>query len=144
MSVIADEQRLAAAYYDAMYDEDAAPTALVRWKMGSTGRRIANDLAAARTRSLAAWQADHGVDLDGWPLPHPPAVLWLSDVAVAACLRCSWLDRHGHGVPEAAAAARRHALEYMRDSNVVAQQILDAPLPVWLREVPDAATVDQP
>lgn len=144
MSVIADEQRLAAAYYDAMYDAAAAPSALVRWKMGSTGRRIANDLAAARTRSLAAWQAERGVDPDTWPLPHPPAVLWLPDVAVAVCLRCSWLDRHGHGVPEATTAARRHALEYLADGDVVARQILDAPLPVWPCEVPDAATVGQP
>jgi hypothetical protein len=124
-------------YHEQMFDLSEAPNAFIRWKILSSGVNLARQLAGARNRGRAAWVAEHGQDPDAWPLPHPPAVLWMPTVASAACLRCLWLGYRGVGDPdEAAAAARGHAAEYVTADSAAARLLLREPLPVWQRDDP--------
>lgn len=76
-------------YHGQMFDLASAPNAFIRWRIKSTGVNIARALMAARNRGRSAWTAEHGPDPTGWPLPHPPAVLWLPYAGYAACLQCT-------------------------------------------------------
>ena len=69
-------------------------------------------MASARNRALTAWVSAFGDDRAGWPLPHPPAVLWTPYLARAACLSCWWLDSGCADADAAAGSARRHAQEH--------------------------------
>ncbi len=89
-------------YHRRLYDLDAAPNGFVRWKIQSTGVSVARQLASARNRRVAAYTEAHGEDPLGWPLLHPPAVLWIPHAATAACLSCWWLDNHCANVDAAA------------------------------------------
>lgn len=124
-------------YHRRMFDVSQAPNDFIRWKMNSSGVNIARGLMAARNRGGAAWVDEHGPDPTGWPLPHPPAVLWMPSSATAACLRCYWVDDRGIRTPdEAAVLARLHAAEYL-PAGSPALRLLAAPLPVWCRDGPN-------
>jgi len=121
-----------ADYHRQLWDlKKVQPNSLASWKINSTGVNIARQLASARNRGLAAWVQAHGT-VEHWPLPHPPAVLWLSHSPYAACLGCTWiasvldLDR-------AAALAREHASEGLRDDL---HDLALAPVRVWRRDGP--------
>jgi hypothetical protein len=119
-----------------MYDLSTGASGFVRWKIQTTGVNISQQLAGARNRGRAEWVAKHGRDEASWPLAHPPAVLWIPDMAYAACLRCSWLDHSVHKVRDAAASARQHSALHIDPDDTVALRYLAKQLKVWRRDGP--------
>jgi hypothetical protein len=113
-------------YHRQLFTLAAGSSGFTRWKVLSTGINIARQLAGARNAARTDWTAQHGLEPAGWPLQHPPAVLWIPEVAYPACLRCWWLGGSATGRGEAAGAARRHA------TSVLA---VDAPLLLLLQPV---------
>lgn len=122
-------------YHRQMFDLASAPNGFVRWKINSTGVNVARALMGARNRGRAAWVAQYGLEPVRWPLPHPPAVVWMPYMAHAACLRCTWIGSGDSAADDAASAAREHASEYL-PSDSPALQLVDAPMPVWRRDGP--------
>ena len=122
-------------YHRQMFDLSHPYDGFSRWKIQTTGISIAQNLASARNRGLADYRKRHG-DPDQWVLPHPPAVLWTPATASAACFGCFWLDRRAHLVADAAAAARLHAGEHVREDDEIAQALIRRPIKVWRRDAP--------
>ena len=120
-------------YHRALFVLTAQTTAFNRWKTMTTGINIARQLAGARNKGRAAWVREHGADVEGWPLPHPPAVVWFPSTAYAACLRCWWLGESGEA-GLAASSARRHAASFLLPGDV-RMTLLLSPLPVWHRRL---------
>ena len=121
-----------ADYHGQMWDlKNVQPNSLASWKINSTCVNIARQLASARNRGLAAWVQEHGL-AEHWPLPHPPAVLWLSHSPYAACLGCTWIVS-SLALDRAAGLAREHASEGLGDDL---RALLLAPIRVWHRDGP--------
>ena len=85
----------------------------IAWKRQSTGVNVARGLMAARNRAHAAWVEGHGPDPQGWPLPHPPVLMWMPFAATGACLRCHWVHGAKTLSVDEAALARAHARSYV-------------------------------
>jgi hypothetical protein len=126
-------------YHRQLFTLDATASGFTRWKVLSTGINIARQLAGARNAGRAAWTAEHGPERTGWPLQHPPAVLWIPEAAYAACLRCWWLGGSGSERSEAAGAARRHAVSFAVDDPAL---LLVAPVAMWSHPALGATATD--
>lgn len=117
-------------YHRRLFTLTAASSGFTRWKVLSTGMSIARQLAGARNAGRAAWTAQHGPEPAGWPLQHPPAVLWIPEMAYAACLRCWWVAGSAAERGEAADAARGHATSFLA-VDAPALPLLLEPVGVW-------------
>ena len=83
----------------------------IAWKYSTTGKRMAEACGSAREVLRGQWIHQHGSDPEGWPIAHPPAVLWKPCVADSACLRCTWLGEGSDSTPQAAGLrAREHSI----------------------------------
>lgn len=121
-------------YHRQLYTITPATSGFVRWKITSSGMNVARQLAGARNMGRAVWEREHGADPAAWPLPHPPAVLWMPHIARAACLRCMWLGDSAGDPGAVAGAARRHAASFLPEASP-APPLLLQPIRVWQRNV---------
>ncbi len=101
-----------APYFRTLFPDYLRPrSGFIAWKYSTTGRRMAKRLWAAREVLRGQWIHQHGSDPEGWPIAHPPAVLWKPYVADSACLRCTWLGEVSDSTPQAAGLrAREHSI----------------------------------
>ncbi len=123
------------AYHRQMFDLSKVTNAFHRWKVNSTGVNMARTRRGIRNRARAAWIAEHGTLTAGWPLAHPPVVLWVPDVADPACLGCDWLGPGSFDPNLTGNHARHHATAHLPE-GAARPVLLDAPLRVWRRDDP--------
>jgi hypothetical protein len=112
-----------ATYCRQLYPGHERPrTAFGAWKLATTAVNITRSLWEARERARLRWQSDYEPDPAGWPVEHPPVVLWVPNVASAACLQCSWVSRGRGSTPASAGrAARKHSIDNGGDLRTVRQ-----------------------
>jgi hypothetical protein len=110
-------------YYRNMHpDYVNPPSAFTAFKLGSTAINIARDAWAMREHARQEWCERYGIDVSGWPVEHPPVVLWLPLVGQGACLACTWLHDRGDGrsdLKTAGREARGHSISEGADPAVV-------------------------
>jgi len=98
------------AYYAVLYPEPSSRISeFGRWKRLTTGRNIADAYWEARERARLNWQ-DATLSPQERQLIHPPVVLWLPQVACAACLGCEWLHPGSATLYAAAQLSRLHSV----------------------------------
>ena len=130
-------------YHEQMFDVSKARSGWIAWKINSTGVNIARQLVATRNAARLGYLAEHGPLEAAWPLPHPPAVLWMPHFAHAACLGCLWLmDGERGDAASAGAAARAHARE-RAPGRAELEQLLERPLPVLPRSFDPQPPISQ-
>jgi hypothetical protein len=127
-------------YHRRLFTLTARSTGFTRWKVLSTGINIARQLAGARNAGRAAWTARHGKEPAGWLLQHPPAVLWIPEVAYAACLRCWWLGGSNSERADAADAAKRHTALFLAVGDPALVVLLE-PVAMWTHPAPGQQVV---
>jgi hypothetical protein len=127
-------------YHRQLFTLTAASSGFTRWKVLSTGMSIARQLAGARNAGQAAWVAQHGSEPAGWPLQHPPAVLWIPEVAYAACLGCWWLGGSTSQRGGAADAAGQHAALFLDVGDPTLVLLLE-PVVMWTHPAPGQQVV---
>jgi hypothetical protein len=108
-------------YFRTLWPDYLRPRSeFISWKYSTTGKGMAESLWAAREVLRGQWMHRHGSDPEGWPISHPPAVLWLPYVAHSACLKCTWLDEGSGSSPQAAGQrAREHSIAEGSDPQAV-------------------------
>jgi hypothetical protein len=117
-------------YHRQLFSLTSMSCGFTRWKVLSTGINIARQLAGARNAARATWVALYGAEPAGWPLQHPPVVLWIPEMAYAACRGCWWLGDSSDERGAAADAARRHAVQSLAVGHPALALLLE-PLAVW-------------
>ena len=96
-------------YFDQTYRDRSSVPGYVRYKLRNICWQRAGAVAQQRERARLAWVAEHTLDPDGWPIPHPTAVVWTKAEVSAVCLRCEYLSPPSLSAAAAARSARRHA-----------------------------------
>jgi hypothetical protein len=109
----------------------SARTSWDRFKYATTVVNVTVQLWQARERALNHWHGRYGENPDGWPMSHPPVLLWLPESFTAACLRCSWGVTSGDGA-HAATQARDHTIANGADPSRASRR----PIRVWERGGP--------
>ena len=61
-------------YFEQTYRDRPSSPGYVRYKLRHLSWQHADELAEQRERARIAWVAEHGLDPDGWPIPHPTAL----------------------------------------------------------------------
>lgn len=110
-----------APYYRYLWPDYASPrSGYIAWGYGTTGVSMAQAMWNARERTREQWEIDFGHDPAEWDVGHPPVVLWIPNVAHAACLRCLWIDRGSDSTPWSAGnRARGHSVDRGSNPDVV-------------------------
>jgi hypothetical protein len=101
-------------YYRQMFPHHERPeSAFAVWKYATTAVDVASVCWDARERARVEWGNHYGNDPIGWPVQHPPVVLYIPQVSWVGCLRCCWVARGGGAdVENAANLGRGHAVEH--------------------------------